>query len=691
MSSKIMRMYNRKGGLILAVAMTVITAMAVSIPSTGFAWEEAYPGVRYLAETRPGPNRIRAVEVDLCTPGVSVRATRESEAGQTTSAFGSQINAEVAVNADFYSWPANPSGLAMGAGEKWSDDTQSWGYIGFGAQNAVIGPPLQHTPNPPDWMSDAVGGNIMVLTDGAATNDSGTFCTTRHPRTIAGLSADSTKLILATVDGRSTSSIGMTCTELGYLMSDLGAHNALNLDGGGSTTMWRKGAGVVNVPSGDSERVVANHLAIHATGQGPAVSCAEYDVAIDTNFLGIDVINTDGDGGGYPDVFPGDRFQAEIVVSNQSPGVIRDVWAGYWLEHPFLEALDYQIYSDHPAYDQQSWELNDANEAPENPEGSEMGQEGALNLYAFSPGESKRILIELEAIQPSIGMADHPDLRAWVRNIENIYGVQDGFWDDPNSVNHVGENLRAFSELDILSQDHWHFSAPLEDHFEGWRRCDDSTESMQINTDRESLVADSTDQDCLQSPPWTHIDARIFDEMVIRTNSGDELSSLTVEWGGSVSGEARFEFSLDQPTGVLRLPLGEHAEWSEEVDRIRLRWTSGNTFEIESLFFQSASEERTTSPHEEMADGPGATLVDGEEAELDADGDREEFDAQGDNHGSPGEGDQHSSSTSSCSSAATLTPTSPLFLILMLMIGLFGRSAIRRARLVVGITRVVAI
>ena len=60
----------------------------------------------------------------------------------------------------------------------------------------------------------------------------------------------------------------MTIDQLAVLMSSFGIERAMNLDGGGSTTMWVKGQGVVNVPSDGVQRVVANHLGVFATGKG---------------------------------------------------------------------------------------------------------------------------------------------------------------------------------------------------------------------------------------------------------------------------------------------------------------------------------------------------------------------------------------------------------------------------------------
>ena len=683
---------------LLAVLCCIVVSVAICVPTAlAQQWQEAYPGVRYLAETRPGPVEVRAAEVDLCAPGVSMRATTDSEKWQATSSFGSHVGADVAINGDFYTW--DPSldalGLAMGSGDHWSGDTQNWGFVAFGAENVEISPPGVHVPDPPGWMEDAVGGNIMVLTDGVTTNDQGSFCTTRHPRTVVGLSQDESTFYMVAVDGRAPgTSIGMTCAELGDLMRDLGAHDALNLDGGGSTTMWRSGVGVVNSPSDDGgERTVLNHLAVRADGSGPAHSCPEqdWDIDIDTNFLDLDVLNTDGDGDQYPDVFPGDEFQAEILVSNQSSGVIRDVWAGYWFEHPYLAGIDATIYTDHPEYDQQTWVENDANVAPENPDAGEYGQDGHLNLYAFSPGETKRIVVDMEATQSSIGHVDHPDIRAWVHNIEDIYESQEGFWDEPDDVNHVGETLRAYSELDVLSRDHWHFAAPDDDHFEGWRRCDGGTDGLHVDTDGEALVVEPDDVlNCINSPAWTGVDADALEELVIATGPGEIPAQWTIEWSGSDAGFQDFEVGDSSGDEPLVFPLGNIDAWTGTVDEFRIAVDVDEALAITDIYFQSGGE--TTSPYADVAESapatpsgdagggddtgtvPGGTDSGGSDSD---DSDAGTVDAgEGDNGLG---GDDELDSRSRCASVAA-SPGPGLVVIVMLLGGLVGLRRIPAQR-----------
>ena len=115
-----------------------------------------------------------------------------------------------------------------------------------------------------------VGGWPRILRDGrnvagdAATVE-GTIsrnAEARHPRTAIGFSRDGATLYLMVVDGRSTTSVGMTLRELADQMRRLGAWQALNFDGGGSTTMVIDDA-IVNAPSDAAgEREVGNALLV---------------------------------------------------------------------------------------------------------------------------------------------------------------------------------------------------------------------------------------------------------------------------------------------------------------------------------------------------------------------------------------------------------------------------------------------
>jgi 3',5'-cyclic AMP phosphodiesterase CpdA len=90
-----------------------------------------------------------------------------------------------------------------------------------------------------------------------------------HPRTAVGFSKDRSTMFLATVDGRMADSRGMSLEDLGTFLKDMGADSALNLDGGGSSTLVAREAGeagveVENTPSDGYQRAVPNGLALFA-------------------------------------------------------------------------------------------------------------------------------------------------------------------------------------------------------------------------------------------------------------------------------------------------------------------------------------------------------------------------------------------------------------------------------------------
>ncbi len=87
-----------------------------------------------------------------------------------------------------------------------------------------------------------------------------------HPRTAIGIDYDTNDVLILVVDGRQSFSRGYTMVELAEAMIELGCDEALNLDGGGSSTMVAKKpngkVGVVNSPSDGGQRLVPNGVAV---------------------------------------------------------------------------------------------------------------------------------------------------------------------------------------------------------------------------------------------------------------------------------------------------------------------------------------------------------------------------------------------------------------------------------------------
>lgn len=126
-----------------------------------------------------------------------------------------------------------------------------------------------------DWEKRLKGEDIMtsgpllILDFKPETLDSTAFAKTRHPRT--AIAVTKRRVLLIAVDGRDTNAAGMNLFELSKVLRWLGAEDGINLDGGGSTTLWIKNYpenGVVNYPSDNKvwdhvgERKVANVILI---------------------------------------------------------------------------------------------------------------------------------------------------------------------------------------------------------------------------------------------------------------------------------------------------------------------------------------------------------------------------------------------------------------------------------------------
>ncbi|MBI2387982.1 MAG: phosphodiester glycosidase family protein [Deltaproteobacteria bacterium] len=259
-------------------ALALVAALLAFAPSLAHAadtWTTPYDGVRRLLRTSSAPNwRVHALVVDLSVPGIKLESTQSAQRKRTPSSFAKLIGAQAAINGDFFSYTDySTSGLSAGGGVAWTGtkDTSTSGTVAFDptAARVEISKPSAIVAFDKTWMRGVVSGHPQIVLDGAVVpNGSGSLCTTRHPRTAAGIAKDGKTLYMVVVDGRSTASVGMTCAELGNVLKGLGAWTALNLDGGGSSAMYVAGVGVVNSPSDGSERVVANHLALFAPKSG---------------------------------------------------------------------------------------------------------------------------------------------------------------------------------------------------------------------------------------------------------------------------------------------------------------------------------------------------------------------------------------------------------------------------------------
>jgi len=245
------------------------------------SWNPIFQGIDFATgvETVPGSEHYYAVRIDLTASGIGFETTPTSPSAQslgfetysqTTGAFMTSIGAQVAINANFFtdvestSVPENLLGLAVSNGSTVNPADSNFQSLFLTASNlASIG------SSGPASIWNAVSG-VQVLQNGLAMTPSSSSGDPLglNPRTDVGVSQDGRYLYFLTADGRSTQSVGITDLHAGQVLAQLGAYNGLNLDGGGSTTLVQSngsgGATVLNIPSGGSQRLDGNSLAVFA-------------------------------------------------------------------------------------------------------------------------------------------------------------------------------------------------------------------------------------------------------------------------------------------------------------------------------------------------------------------------------------------------------------------------------------------
>lgn len=251
---------------------------------------------------------ISYIEADLANPNVDVEFPYLASSRQKVSAMvpGQFPASKAAINGTYFNTGASGghltylriNGTAIPPG---GTLFSPWGYEGAVALNALGAASIKQIPaggwgnniTDPDIL--ACGPLVMVngTVPSAALAAIGAHCTSRHPRSAVGITL-SNRLILLTADGRTEMAAGLTCEELGQVMEQLGCDDALNLDGGGSTTLWGAGeqyAGVLNYPSDNGaydhlgERSCSNAISVTSTAPTPQMWDARLTGKIFSRFM----------------------------------------------------------------------------------------------------------------------------------------------------------------------------------------------------------------------------------------------------------------------------------------------------------------------------------------------------------------------------------------------------------------------
>jgi len=249
--------------------------------------ETLFQGVEYIRDVRSSPRRIviHVIKVDLRADGVRVLVTPGNPdeelpiKARTTSKFLNSSDLQVAINGDsFKPWHSlgildyyprvgdrvDAIGFAASEGIIYSQDTDEEPtlYIALN-NNARFNAPTSKIYN-------AISGNLLLLKKGETVPG---LEGSPEPRTAVALDRANRYLILVVVDGRQPGySEGVTLQELAEIIAFHDGWTAMNMDGGGSSTMVVEGplgnADILNSPINHRipgrERVVGNHLGIYA-------------------------------------------------------------------------------------------------------------------------------------------------------------------------------------------------------------------------------------------------------------------------------------------------------------------------------------------------------------------------------------------------------------------------------------------
>jgi exopolysaccharide biosynthesis protein len=224
------------------------------------------------------------ITIDLHTDGISFLVTppddRKSDTplnARTTTTFLRDYNLQIAVNGgEFSPWysnslldyyphvgdPVAPTGFTASRGKRYAEGNRPVLYI---AENNVA-----QFNKPRSKIYNAISGSHMLVVEGEPIE--GLDSERPAPRTALGVDFGPDRLVIVVVDGRQPFySEGATLTQLADLLIEYGVYTAMNMDGGGSSTLVIENengkAEVINSPIDSHipgrERPVANHLGVY--------------------------------------------------------------------------------------------------------------------------------------------------------------------------------------------------------------------------------------------------------------------------------------------------------------------------------------------------------------------------------------------------------------------------------------------
>ena len=253
--------------------------------------QELYQGVIYrrVVQFIPHPMIAHIIEIDTKAKGIKLLITPPDSDGETplnartTSQFLDEFDVQIAINGDGFSpwWSRSPADYYPHSG----DPVTPFGFTASNGEVYSLGVELSvgvrptlyisrrnviSFNNPPGNIYNAISGDRMIILKGEIVPDLDD--TEVEPRTAVGINRNGRYLYLIVVDGRQPFySDGATLAELAQILIDEEVYIAMNLDGGGSSTMVIEGEDgqpvILNSPIDNyipgRERPIANHLGVY--------------------------------------------------------------------------------------------------------------------------------------------------------------------------------------------------------------------------------------------------------------------------------------------------------------------------------------------------------------------------------------------------------------------------------------------
>lgn len=227
------------------------TAWNDSTLATGVVWKHYHFSNLFASN-----QFVNVLDVNLSVAEIAIDIPHVTEGFIKTSQAALDNGATAAINGSYFNTTAGGStvffrknGIIVKNTEEGFTHYRENGAFAITRENspAIIKRPSSGWESA-DSETILSSGPLLIYGNEIIEQEQTAFNLNRHPRTAIGITANN-HIIAVVVDGRNAQSQGMNIEELSILMKALGCVEALNMDGGGSSTMWINNKGVVNHPS----------------------------------------------------------------------------------------------------------------------------------------------------------------------------------------------------------------------------------------------------------------------------------------------------------------------------------------------------------------------------------------------------------------------------------------------------------